>query len=817
MQKIILILVLLITTLVFGQENITHKELQIKRVDKAPKIDGVLDDDAWKNANIAGDFVMFRPTSGLKEPNNIKTEVKVAYDDEAIYFGAYLYDDNIANIPMEFQTRDNFGNADFFGVILNPQNDGINQTEFFVMSTGNQNDGKAANGREDFSWNAIWESKVKIVDNGWIVEIKIPYSALRFSNEKVQTWGLNFHRHHRDNRDQYSWNFINREKGSISQYDGIITGIENIKPPVRLSVNPFIFGSINSFADETEFDWSAGMDLKYGLSENFTLDATLIPDFGQVAFDDLTLNLGPFEQQFSDKRAFFTEGTDLFGKGDFFYSRRIGSTPINKNNIITTANETIIENPNKVNMLNAIKISGRTKNGLGIGVFNAITETTKATVKNITDNTTREVVTEPLANYNVLVLDQQFNKKSSVTLINTNVMRNGSEKDANVIGALFDITTKNDKFNFEGGLAMSNVYQSFSDDVKTGYEGVFEFGKVNGKHHYGIETNFITKNYDKNDLGFQRRNNVVNYETYYSYRIIEPKGIFNRYNFNINGSTSYLMTLDETTASYLAKPNLYTGNHLNFNFNATTKKQLSFGFHMNGSIGDQYDYYEPRVEGRFYKNSPSIGFNGWISTSYNKKFALDIRAYHGLRFNENRNYTSLMLSPRYRINDKITVVYSLNHSRGNNQKGTVNSSDVNNIIFGNRDESTWTNSISTKYNFSTKSALGLSFRHFWSPVTYDSQFYKLENDGTLSTNAYTNNHDINYNIWNVDLSYNWEFAPGSQLVALYRNQIFNFDNQSQLTYGDNLTNLFDQDKSNTVSLKLIYYLDYNQVKSWRKS
>ena len=130
MNKIVLLLLLTLSSIVFAQDEIKHKELNIKRVDKAPKIDGVLDDGAWKNANSASDFVMFRPTSGLKEPDNIKTTVKVIYDDEAIYFGAYLYDDNVSEIPMEFQTRDNFGNADFFGVVLNPQNDGINQTEF---------------------------------------------------------------------------------------------------------------------------------------------------------------------------------------------------------------------------------------------------------------------------------------------------------------------------------------------------------------------------------------------------------------------------------------------------------------------------------------------------------------------------------------------------------------------------------------------------------------------------------------------------------------------------------------------------------------
>jgi len=809
MQKAILLLILMLSSLIFAQDKITQKELKIKRVDKAPKIDGDLDDAAWKNAVIAKDFVMFKPSSGLKEPYNIRTEVKIVYDDEAIYFGAYLYDDNVADIPMEFQTRDNFGNADFFLVAINPANDGINQTEFAVMSTGNQNDARATINNEDWSWNAVWESNVKIVDDGWIVEMKIPYSALRFSNENIQTWSINFHRQHQKSRDQYSWNFINREKGNIGLYDGIIKGIQNIKPPVRLSVNPFIFGAINNFAGQTNFDWSAGIDLKYGLSENFTLDATLIPDFGQVDFDDLTLNLGPFEQQFSDKRAFFTEGTDLFTKGGFFYSRRVGSRPIG--NVSINSNETIINEPSKVNLLNAIKVSGRTKKGLGIGVFNAITNKTKAIVQNTNNDTTREVVTEPFANYSVLVLDQQFNKNSSVSLVNTNVIREGSFRDANVTGLLFELNNKKNTYGMNGGIGMSNVFENGL--TKTGLEGKFDIDKISGIHRFGIGLDFRNKKYDQTDLGFQRRNNNIGYDAYYLYRIIEPKGKFNNFSIRVNTNINYLMKLDKNTASYNAKPNLYTGHNIHIGLRATTKKQFSFGFTINTAIGALYDYDEPRLAGRFYKSSPYIGSGFFISTDYSKKFAIDTDFYLGHRLDKERDFYRFGFSPRYRINDRITLIYNLNYRQTNNLKSYVADNGTA-VFFGNRDSKSVTNSISTKYNFSTKSALGLSFRHFWSPVTYDSQFFLLENDGTLSPNSYTNNHNVNFNIWNIDLSYNWEFAPGSQLVALYRNQIFNQDNQSHLNFTDNLDNLFQQDKNNTFSLKLIYYLDYNKAKSW---
>ena len=370
MKQLYILLYILIPLQFFAQE--TQKTYETKFVENAPVIDGVLDDEAWQNVNVATDFVMFRPERGTPEPKNLKTTVKIVYDNEAIYFSAFLQDDKPNEIPMEFQTRDHFGNADFFGIVLNPQNDGVNQTEFFVMSTGNQNDAKVLpNGNEDWNWDAVWYSEVTVVENGWIVEVKIPYSALRFSNEPIQTWSMNFHRRHQKTNEQYSWNFIPLDKGNIGLFDGLLTGIKNIDPPVRLSFSPYVSASTTALEADYNFGWSAGMDLKLGISESFTLDATLIPDFKQVAFDNLVLNLGPYEQKYDEKRQFFTEGLDLFSKGDFFYTRRVGNTPVGRGNVSLLENEVLISNPSTVNMLNAIKVSGRTKNGLGLGVFKA--------------------------------------------------------------------------------------------------------------------------------------------------------------------------------------------------------------------------------------------------------------------------------------------------------------------------------------------------------------------------------------------------------------------------------------------------------------
>ncbi|MCB0445663.1 MAG: carbohydrate binding family 9 domain-containing protein, partial [Gelidibacter sp.] len=508
-----------------GQEEKNKKTLHIVRTKNPPKIDGILNDDAWKNAEEAKDFTEFRPKMGVKDSTEIKTIVKVTYDDNAIYFGAYLHDEP-SKIMQQMTTRDNFGQSDFFGVVLNPNNDAQNDTEFFVFPSGTQADALStpSNG-EDFGWNGVWESATKIVDDGWIVEIKIPYNALRFSNQAIQTWGIQFHRQFRRDRSQYTWNPIDVSKGNIGLYHGELKGIENIEPPTRLSFYPFASGLVNTYDGKTQTDLTFGLDLKYGISENFTLDLTLIPDFSQAGFDKLELNLGPFEQTYSEQRQFFTEGVDLFNKGNLFFSRRVGSAPTG--DVELNAHEKITDFPSNVKVLNALKVSGRTKKGLGIGLFNAITEKTYASIRDTITGKTREQLVEPLANYNILVLDQQFNKNSSVSLINTNVTRDGAFRDANVTGLLFDISNKRNTYTILGQTRMSHI--NLPKDNLTGYSTFFYAGKSHGKFRYSFDHSYADTKYDINDLGFISRNNYNNFGIDLTYRSFEPTKKLNKY------------------------------------------------------------------------------------------------------------------------------------------------------------------------------------------------------------------------------------------------------------------------------------------------
>ncbi|WP_339918110.1 DUF5916 domain-containing protein [Yeosuana marina] len=783
----------------------TKKTYHIKRTHKAPKIDGVLNDDIWQESEEAKDFTQFRPEMGIKDTVGIKTIVKVTYDDNAIYFGAYLHDDP-SKIMRQITTRDNFGQSDFFGIIINPNNDAQNDTEFFVFSSGTQADAisSPSNG-EDFGWNAVWESKVNIVDDGWIVEVKIPYRALRFSNEDVQTWGIQFHRQFRRDRSQYTWSPVDRTKGNIGLYNGELKSLEHIESPTRLSFYPFTSGLVNNYDGKTNTDLNFGLDVKYGITENFTLDATLVPDFSQAGFDDLELNLGPFEQTYSEQRQFFTEGVDLFNKGDLFFSRRIGSSPSKEAEL--NDNEEIKDYPNNVKVLNALKVSGRTKKGLGIGVFNAVTEKTNATIRDTITGEIREEVVEPVTNYNILVLDQQFNKNSSISLINTNVTRDGNFRDANVTGLVFDISNKRNTYNVYGEAKMSNL--NLDTGNSTGFSSFFRAGKSHGKFRYSFDHSYADTKFDINDLGLLYRNNYNNFGVDFTYRIFEPTKKLN--NYFIGTYVNY---------KQLANPGTYTGTSFGCNFNAQTKKINNYGGNINFEAGKQYDYFEPRTEGRFFIYENRLNTNIWFSSNYNKTFAFDASIGGATYFETNRNTNELWfeLSPRARLNENFLIIYSFDFSKDFKDRGytaTVN----DDIIFGERNRKTIENSISANYTFNPFNSLSLTFRNYWSTVDYKNNLFTLLENGRLNQNSgyqivdLEDNPNINYNTWNLDLSYSWQFAPGSFLTALYRNQLFNYDNASTDTFGRSLKTLFDQPIQNTFSLRIQYFIDYVSIKN----
>ena len=800
------ILLLLFTTLSFAQ---IKKSLQIEKTTASIKIDGKLTEDIWQDAQEAKDFIQFRPTMGVPDSVHNKTIVKMAYDDTAIYVSAYLYDDP-SKIAKQFSSRDNFAQSDFFGFIVNPNNDAQNDTEFFVFASGTQADAIANPSiGEDFGWNAVWSSAVQINEDGWSLEIKIPYRCLRFDNKNVETWGIQFHRRFRRNNSQYTWNELDPTKGNIGLYHGELKGLKDLKPPVRLAFYPFVSGVSRSFDGNTQTDFNAGLDVKYGITENFTLDATLIPDFSQAGFDDVSLNLGPFEQTFSEQRQFFTEGVDLFSKANLFFSRRVGSAPSTFPS--TSSTEDVIDYPESVKVLNALKVSGRTKNGLGIGLFNSITDKTYATIENTITGTRREELVEPLTNYNILVVDQQFNKNSSAGIINTNTTRNGGFRDANVTALFADIVNKTNTYNIQGQVKMSHL--NLETGTQSGYSTFFRAQTISGNWRYNFDHSYADSKYDINDLGLQFRNNFNDFGINATYRTFKPKGKWN--NIYVNTYVDY---------TRLANPGTFTGLELGGNIDGTTTTLNNYGFSLSLSPGKQYDYFEPRKEGSFFITKNLANSNIWFNSNDNKKLAISANGGIEGFVEKDRNYLNYWFGfgPRMRFNDKFVLSYFFDREYYKANRGYVTQVGED-VIFGDRDRIEIEQTLNASYNFNPYHTLSLTLRHYWGIVEYDDSLFSLKENGRLDrTTGYTastlpSDPNINFSTWNFDLSYSWQFAPGSFMTALYRNQLFNRDAQAMENFNSSFNTLFDQPINHTISLKVQYFLDYNQLPGLFKS
>jgi len=791
---------MLLTSMLFGQK----KTLKTQFTDEKITIDGKFDEAVWKNAQIATDFVMIAPYNNVPILPEKKTDVKVVYTNEAIYVAATLYDNQANIISRELTERDNFATADHFGIQLNGYNDGQQEFRFFVSASGVQIDifYTEANG-EDFTWNAIWDSRTQITDYGWLVEMKIPYAALRFPIEQKQTWGLNFYREIKRDNQQYSWNLIDNNISSESNQAGILEGIENIKTPTRLFLIPYSSFYLSGNKNLKSFgELKGGLDIKYGINDAFTLDAILIPDFGQVKFDNVELNLSAFEQQFDENRPFFTEGTDLFNKGDLLYTRRIGESPI----IALAENEIIEEYPSTITLVNALKVSGRTKSGLGIGVLNAVTENTKVTVKNVDTNETRQETLAPLANYNVFVLDQRFSTNSSISFANTNVTRNGGFRDANVSALVWDLNTKTNSFQVLGDFQ----YSTINDVTNTnGFKSSLDLRKTRGKYRAGIGGNYFSKAFDKNDLGiiFQ-----TNYHSLYgnaSYRILQPNKTFNTFRININTYSEF----DNRTGKIQA-------SNLNTSLNCDNLLNDFFGFGINSRPFAIHDFYEPRSADntKFVIYPETVGSWFYFSSNYNRKFALDFNPSVTFFNEKDRTNYGVFISPRYRFSDKLALIYGFRFFRQNREIGWVDFDDNDNTIFARRDRITYTNTLQGKYSVNSNMNLNLLIRHYWSFAT-NNDYLTLQNDGMLIDNPmYDINKNSNFNTWNLDLSYSWWFAPQSQISVLYRNSSSLFRREFSRQFESNFTDAIkNENLSHVFSISVRYFIDYNSVKNSKLS
>lgn len=806
--RYIILLIVLIPSITIGQS----KSLVALRIEEKINIDGFAEEKSWNSADIATGFIERNPTEG--NPPQQKTEVQILYDDNAIYVLARCYDKSPDSILTQLGERDDIGgrrnslNTDVFKVSFDTYGNMLDAFTFAISASGIQGDSRIS----DPSFNAVWDSATNIGDDGWIAEMRIPYYAIRFPKGDKQIWRIQFEREIRRTRQEVQWSFVPKNVETEINFWGTLEGLNEIEDPLRLSLSPYVSAFSESFDGQSTVGYGAGADLKLGLNESFTLDMTLLPDFSQVRSDNIVKNLGAFEVVFEEQRPFFQEGVELFNLGDLFYSRRIGGVPEKYGEVFSQldSTETIIENPITSRLVNVAKISGRNKKGLGIGVMNAITASTEATIENTITGERRFFETNPLVNYNIISFDQNLPNNSSVYLINLNTMRVGNFNDANVTAIGTNIISKNSSYAISGDIKLSQRDTSLFDNIlkvndNDGLSYTISFSKIKGNFKYALSSENKSPQFNPNDLGVNFQTNIRTHSINLQYNKYNPFWILNS-SYN---SFTFDIEQDYTTGQLLKKK--YSGRYF-----FITPDFIALFVNMSSQVGDGIDLFESRVPGQNFI-VPEFYYNGiGISTDYRKKLAIDGDIGYGRGYFTNyvkNSYFEVNFEPIIRLSDKLTLRPSTNYSIFLNGAGFAGYFDGA-PKYGVRDVRTLTNIIQGKYLFKNNLSLTLRIRHYWSYGLYD-YYGDLDEEGyIIRDDNFTGNADFNFNAFNTDLIFGWQFAPGSFLNVVYKNALQRDEQNIVTSYFRNLGSVFDENQRNTITLKVVYFFD--TVSTYRK-
>jgi len=791
------------------------KTLQAIKTTATPKIDGVLDDAAWRDAPIATDFIQNFPNYG--QPASQKTEVRTVYDNEAIYFAVYLYDDpSLIRRQITARDEEQQKDLDYFSIFLDTYNDHQNGFQFLVTSSNVQTDARISPGISpdfgeygDKTWDAVWDSKVSINNDGWVVEMKIPYISIRFAPKPVQDWGIQLLRSVRRSNETSFWNPVNPQvNGFVNQF-GLLQNILDVKPALRLSFSPYVSTGVRNVPDNNGFrtEWlrSGGMDVKYGINESFTLDATLIPDFGQVVSDNVINNLTPYEVRFEEYRPFFTEGIDIFNKSGLFYSRRIGATPSGYGiieDMDTISGISIIKNPARTQLYNAIKLSGRTSGKLGIGLFNAIGAPMYAIIENDNTGKRQKIQTEALTNYNILVLDQALKGRSYVTFTNTNVIRNGSGRDANVSGLDVSLYDKTNTYQVKASGSYSKI---FNGDSYDGFSSSLRFAKVSGKLLFDLQNSIKSDEYDPTDLGYiQTPNQHVNSASV-SYHQFTPTKNFLSYRYTIGAEYRRLYKPGQfSDFAVSADAFWYFKNFWDVSLEA-------------GYTPDQHDYFVTGYPFEKYARRPQFGYvelSG--STDSRKKLFFNYELLGADFFkNPEKKYYRLSGGARYRFSNKLSMELSHSYETEKDYITPAEPNGTNGPTVHFVDFKEATSVLSGIYNFTPRINLTLRVRYYWSNVFKKRWVYLDEKGYPVDPFIQFTPVTENVNYFNTDAFFTWDFRYGSRLIVGYKNWLGEEQMINALRYKKYFSNFgqtFNLKHGNELTVRFIYFLDYNQLK-----
>ncbi len=820
------------------------------RLSTRPKIDGKLNDSCWENGEWSGGFRQQQPNQA-HEPSQ-KTEINIQYDFNNLYVALRCYDDEPEKINPILGRRDNLS-GDVAGIALDSYNDKLCAFEFNVTAAGQKVDLVHLGAYLwDFNWDAVWEGKAHVGDSMWTAEMRIPFSQLRFADKENHIWGMHIWRwiDRLDEEDQ--WKLIPIDAPAMVYIFGELHGIKNINTKRKMELLPYTKAKYVPDADNN-FNLGFGIDGKLGVSSDFTLDYTINPDFGQVEADPSELNLTEYETFYDEKRPFFLEGNSIldYSTGDdlLFYSRRIGHSPS-----LTPALEDgeTIEMPENTSILNALKLTGKSKNGLSLGIINSMTLREEAVITS--GNTERKEIVEPFTNYFIARVKKDLNRGNTVIggmLTSTLRSKNDLESEflpnsSTVAGFDFQHNWKNRKYYINlksfysevsgnesviSGLQRSSrhyFHRADADHLEydptttslKGWGGELSGGKRSGKFRAIGTVNWRSPGVDLNDLGYLRQADIVTQNINLRYQVNKPIGIFRSYYFFLNQERdwSYGMenTYNEIRLHGSAKFNNLWRIHADFetNFNMFDTRELRGGPSLRK---DNMNSGEVSIQ----SNSASTLYTAF---RYGWDWSPD-------KISKSDNYS---LYFRWRINNQITLTSTTvyDNSMDNSQYvGQASYNSEKRYMVGLLDRQTLYTTLRLEYFVTPE----LSLQYYGSPYastgkypnvrkvvaahasTPENRFVNLaivdKNESKWMLDE-TGDNISDYTIYNPDFDFNefrsnfvarWEFRPGSTLYFVWTNTRSDYKYVYNDDILDSFQGIFKVKSQNAFMIKFNYW------------
>ena len=841
------------------------------------RLDGRLDEPEWQAAQVATGFTQILPEDGA-EPSE-RTEVRVLYDRGAIYIGARMYDSEPGAIASRLGRRDSYTSSDLFWVSIDSYHDHRTSFVFSVNPAGVRGDEITTNddGEGDDSWDPVWEVATRIDSLGWVAEMRIPFSQLRFASTGELIWGMNFRRDVFRKNEAMRWSWMpNTEQGYASNF-GHIIGLQDIPQPRRLEMLPYTVVTSdfqegadpsNPFNDGSLQTATVGLDLKYGLTSDLTLDATVNPDFGQVEADPAVVNLSAFETYFEERRPFFVEGANIFqfgaGSGGFtygapqlFYSRRVGRAPS------APASEAggYVDNPMATSILGATKLSGKT-GGWSIGLLDALTAREYAQIQ-LADGSRDSRPVEPLTNYGVLSLRKDMRGGASgIGIMATTVHRDLSDdrftflrSSAYAGGVDYFHRFGNNQFAINGSLSASHIrgdpeaitlaqrsssryYQRPDQDYvsldstatsMTGYAASLQAGKVAGNWLYATDFYAYSPGFEINDAGFETTVDQIFSGIRLNRRWLRPGSVFRRF----------------TVSATMANMWNFGGVRSWTSFYAGVSGQLRNYWQV--SLGASYDIagFSDKATrgGPLMANSDGWAVNGFVGTDFRKAVSTAVSSYyardeHG-GWNANIG-TEINVRPTGALT--LSLAPSLNKSHLAGMYVTQRGDETAAATFGRRylfselDQTSLDLSIRMDWALSPNLSVQLwaqpfiatgdyeGFKELAAPRTFDFLTYGVDGNSTIAFDdaegVYTVNPDGDgpapaITFYNPDFSIRslrsnlvvrWEYLPGSTLFLVWNHGRSGYSSDPTFRLGSGLRDLWNDDQQNTFLLKLNYWI-----------